>query len=126
NVRQDCAPYILTAWHCGRTSTTAHFNQYKFYFNFQYAQCAGGAYSTAQYMTGAQLKAYSDDYAPQYQGLGGSDFMLLRTNAPVPDAFAPYWAGWDAQCIATVTADGVCIPHPSCQPQRYSILTQSV
>lgn len=126
NVRQDCAPYILTAWHCGRTSTAAQFNQYKFYFNFQYAQCVGGAYSTAQYMTGAQLKAYSDDYAPQYQGLGGSDFMLLRTNAPVPDAFAPYWAGWDAQSIATVTADGVCIHHPSSAPKRISSFTQTV
>ena len=126
NVQQDCAPYILTAWHCGRTSTTAQFNQYKFYFNFQYASCSGGAYSTAQYITGAQLKAYSDDYDPQFGGVGGSDFMLLRTNASVPEAFDPYWAGWNAQNIATVTADGVCIHHPTGAPKRISSFTQTV
>lgn len=127
NVRQDCAPYILTAWHCGRTSTTAQFNQYKFYFNFQYATCAGGAYSTSQVMTGAQLKAYSDDYAPQYQGVGGSDFMLLRTNAAeVPASFDPYWAGWDARNIASVSEDGVCIHHPTGAPKRISSYTQTL
>lgn len=126
NVRQDCAPYILSAWHCGRTSTAAQFNQYKFYFNFQYATCNGGAYSTAQFMTGAQLKAYSDDYAPQYGGLGGSDFMLLRTNLSVPDAFDPYWAGWDATNISNVTADGVCVHHPTGAPKRISSYTQTL
>ncbi len=126
NVRQDCAPYILSAWHCGRTSTAAQFNQYKFFFNFQYATCNGGAYSTAQYLTGAQLKAYSDDYDPQYQGVGGSDFMLLRTNAAIPDAFAPYWAGWDATNIATVSGGGVCTHHPTGAPKRISTFTQPI
>jgi len=126
NVRQDCAPYILSAWHCGRTSTTAQFNQYKFYFNFQYATCTGGSYSTAQYVTGSQLKAYSDDYAPEYQGLGGSDFMLLRTNATIPSSFQPYWAGWDATNISSVTADGVCIHHPTGAPKRISSYAQTL
>lgn len=125
NVRQDCAPYILTAWHCGRLSTTAQFNQYQFFFNFQYATCAGGAYSLNQVMTGAQLKAFSDDYAPQYQGVGGSDFMLLRTNAAVPASFDPYWAGWDATNIANVTQDGVSIHHPTGAPKRISTFTQT-
>lgn len=126
NVRQDCAPYVLTAWHCGRTSTTAQFNQYKFYFNFQYATCSGGSYSTAQYVTGAQLKAYSDDYAPQYGGLGGSDFMLLRANVAIPDAYDPYWAGWDATNVATVADDGVCVHHPTGAPKRISSYSQTL
>lgn len=126
NVRQDCTPYFLTAWHCGRTSTTAQFNQYKFYFNFQYATCAGGAYSTSQLMTGAQLKAYSDDYVEALQGLGGSDFMLLRTNVAVPASFDPYWAGWDATNISNVAADGVCIHHPTGAPKRISSYTQTL
>ncbi len=126
NTRQDCEPYILTAFHCGRQSTTANFNQYKFYFNFQYANCNGGAYSTAQSLTGAQLKAYSDDYAPQYQGVGGSDFMLLRTNSAIPSAFQPYYAGWDATSIASVADDGVCIHHPTGAPKRISSYTQTL
>lgn len=126
NVRQDCAPYILTAFHCGRQSSTANFNQYKFYFNFQYATCSGGAYSTSQFITGAQLKAYSDDYEPQYQGVGGSDFMLLRTNANIPDAFQPYWSGWDATNLSSVSDDGVCIHHPTGAPKRVSSYTQTL
>ncbi len=126
NVRQDCTPYILTAYHCGRTSTTAQFNQYKFYFNFQYATCNGGSYSTAQYLTGSQLKAYSNDYAPQFQGVGGSDFMLLRTNSEVPASFNPFWAGWDATSIASLSSDGVCIHHPTGAPKRISSYTQTV
>lgn len=126
NVRQDCTPYILTAYHCGRTSTTAQFNQYKFYFNFQYANCNGGSYSTAQYITGAQLKAYSNDYDPQLQGVGGSDFMLLRANASIPEGFDPYWAGWDATNIASLSADGVCIHHPTGAPKRISSYTQTL
>lgn len=126
NVRQDCAPYILSAFHCGRTSTSSQFNQYKFYFNFQYANCSGGAYSTAQFVTGAQQVAFSNDYAPQFQGLGGSDFTLLRTNTDIPDVFDPYWAGWDATNIASVTADGVCVHHPSGAPKRISTYTQTL
>lgn len=126
NVRQDCEPYILSAFHCGRTSTTAQFNQYKFFFNFQYAMCTGGAYSTAQFVTGAQRVAYSDDYAPELQGLGGSDFMLLRANVDIPSNFEPFWAGWDATNIASVTADGVCIHHPTGAPKRISSYTQSL
>ena len=126
NVRQDCAPFILSAFHCGRTSTAAQFNQYKFYFNFQYATCTGGAYSTAQFLTGAERVAYSNDYAPNLGGLGGSDFMLLRTTAAIPDQFQPYWAGWDATNISAVTADGVCIHHPTGAPKRISSYTQTL
>ncbi len=125
NVRQDCAPYILSAWHCGRLSTTAQFNQYKFYFNFQYATCAGGAYSTAQYMTGAQLKGYSNDYS-QTIGTAGSDFMLLRTNVAVPASFEPYWSGWDATAYNASSTDGVCIHHPTGAPKRISSYTQTL
>lgn len=126
NARQDCTPYILTAFHCGRTSTSSQFNQYKFYFNFQYASCSGGSYSTAQYITGAQLKAYSDDYNPALQGLGGSDFMLLRANTSIPENYQPYWAGWDARPLSTVTDDGVCTHHPTGAPKRISSYTQTL
>lgn len=126
NVRQDCTPYILTAFHCGRLSTTSQFGQYKFYFHFQYATCQGGAYSTDHFLTGAQKVAYSDDYAPEYQGLGGSDFMLLRMNLDVPASFDPFWAGWDATALSTVTADGVCIHHPTGAPKRISSYTQTL
>lgn len=126
NVRQDCEPYILSAYHCGRTSTTSQFNQYKFYFQFQYANCSGGSYSTSKFVTGSQLKAYSDDYNPAYQGLGGSDFMLLRLNNEIPESYDPYWAGWDARSISSVADDGVCIHHPTGAPKRVSSYTQTL
>ncbi|HEY0976227.1 MAG TPA: T9SS type A sorting domain-containing protein [Flavobacteriales bacterium] len=125
NVRQDCTPYLLTANHCGRTSTAAQFNQYKFYFNFQYATCTGGSYSTSQFIQGAQRRGYSDDYTVELP-LGGSDFMLLEANVPVPEAFEPFWAGWDANPVNNVSADGVCIHHPTGAPKRISSYTQTL
>jgi len=122
NVRQDCTPYVLTAWHCGAASTTANFNQYKFYFNFAFSGCSGGAYSTAQFRTGAQLKAFSNDNS----GNSGSDFMLLQLNAAIPDSFDPYYAGWDATLTSTSSADGVCLHHPTSAPKKVSTYTQTL
>lgn len=125
NVRQDCTPYLLTAFHCARTPTTAQLNQFKFYFNFQYANCNGGTYDVTQFIQGAQRVAYSNDYTPQLP-LGGSDFMLLRAHVAVPAAFQPYWAGWDATNLSAVTADGVGVHHPTGAPKRISTFTQSL
>lgn len=122
NVRQDCKPYVLTAWHCGSASTAANFNSYKFYFNFEFSGCNGGTYSTAQFRTGAQLKAFSNDNS----GNAGSDFMLLELNAAIPDSFDPYYAGWDATPASTSSADGVCLHHPTSAPKKVSTYTQTL
>jgi hypothetical protein len=52
--------------------------------------------------------------------------MLLRVNVPLPGSFEPYWAGWDARNISTITNDGVCIHHPTGAPKRISSFTQTL
>jgi len=39
NEREDGTPYILTACHCGETSTEEEFNQWQFYFNYESETC---------------------------------------------------------------------------------------
>lgn len=122
NLRRDCKPYILSAWHCGAGSTAAQMNSYKFYFGYQRPNCGSGTAPSTMFLTGAQLKAYSNDNS----GNAGSDFMLLEMNTAVPPSFPHYWLGWDATSQASSTADGVCIHHPTGFPKRISSYTQTL
>lgn len=122
NVRQDCTPYILSAWHCGAGSSAAQFNQFKFYFGYQRPSCGTGTAPSNSFITGAQLRAYSNDDS----GNAGSDFMLLEANADVPSSYQQYWLGWDASSGTSSSADGVCIHHPTGSPKRISTYTQAL
>lgn len=122
NVRQDCKPYILTAWHCGAGSTTAQFNQYKFYFGYARPQCGSGSAPAGMVLTGAQLRGYSNDD----EGRTGSDFMLLEMNAQVPSSFNAFWSGWDATQSSTSAGGGVSVHHPLGQPKKISTYTQTL
>lgn len=122
NVRQDCTPYVLSAWHCGSGSSTAQFNQYKFYFRYQRSTCGTGSAPTNKVLTGAQLRGFSNDNS----GNAGSDFMLLELNNDIPSSFVPYWAGWDATPMSTSAADGVCMHHPTGGAKKVSSYTQTL
>ncbi|MGV3636153.1 MAG: trypsin-like serine peptidase [Flavobacteriales bacterium] len=122
NVRQDCSPYILSAWHCGAGSTAAQMNVFKFYFGYQRPNCGSGAAPSNMFLTGAQLRAFSNDNA----GNSGSDFMLLEANGAIPEHFPHYFLGWDAGSLTTSAADGVCIHHPTGSPKRISTYTQTL
>ena len=122
NVRQDCSPYILSAWHCGAGSTAAQMNAFKFYFGYQRPNCGSGAAPSNMFLTGAQLRAFSNDNA----GNSGSDFMLLEANGSIPAHFPQYFLGWDAASQTTSAADGVCIHHPTGSPKRISSYTQTL
>lgn len=122
NVRQDCTPYVLSAWHCGSGSTASQFNLFKFYFSYQRPQCAMGNAPGTQYITGGQLRAYSNDNS----GNSGSDFMLVEMNDEVPQGFNAYYSGWDATQVSVSTANGVSIHHPFGAPKAISTYTQSL
>ncbi len=122
NVRQDCSPFILSAWHCGAGSTATQMNAFKFYFGYQRPNCGSGAAPSNMFLTGAQLRAFSNDNA----GNAGSDFMLLETNGAIPDHFPHYYLGWDAASQSTSAADGVCVHHPTGSPKRISSYTQTL
>lgn len=120
NLAQDCKPYFLTAKHCGVTqqgtnATSADFNQWKFYFNYERSGCGSGAAFQNHLMTGCTKRGDSNDGG----GDSGSDFLLLEANdANIPAAYTPYWAGWDAN--NTATAGGVGIHHPAGSQKKIS------
>ena len=117
NTAQDCKPYFLTAFHCGETSTTANFNQYKFYFRYQRSGCASGTALANKVMTGCARRADSNCGG----GDNGSDFLLVEANNNVPANFFPYFNGWDAS--GTGSNSGVGIHHPSGDEKKISTYT---
>jgi hypothetical protein len=113
NVAQDCAPYLLTALHCGTTAsdvitTAADINQWIFYFNYQASGCTTPASEpSSQTLTGAVVRAHSNDGG----GNTGSDFLLLELNSNPPSNYSVYYAGW--RNTNTAAANGYSIHHPA-------------
>lgn len=130
NAAQDCKPYFLTALHCGVTSTTANFNQWKFYFRYEATACTNpstvGTLAN-NVITGCVKKATSNDGG----GDSGSDFLLVQLGSAANEAatittlksanFNAYWNGWDAN--NTASNNGVSIHHPAGDIKKISTYT---
>jgi PKD repeat protein len=130
NTAQDCKPLFLTALHCGVTSTTANFNQWKFYFRYEAPTCTNP--STAgilddNIITGCVKLSDSGDGG----GDSGSDFLLVQLGSTTNQAtiintlksanFNAYWNGWDANTAAAT--GGVSIHHPAGDIKKISTYT---
>ena len=110
NTARDKTPYVLTAYHCQDVSRITGF---MFYFNYQATTCTGSTILTnTQTVSGADMLAKKSKN-------GGSDFLLLRLHEAVPDAYRPYYAGWDRQALDRPSI-GKCIHHPSGDHKRIS------
>ena len=106
NTSFDGIPYFLTANHCISTAETAAICV--FYFNYEHSTCGGGSINSSQTLSGATLRAHSDN----------TDFSLLEL-LEVPNAtFSPFWAGWDRH--SEHGAGGVGIHHPYGFPKKIS------
>ena len=120
NTASDCRPFILTALHCGVNSSTADFQQWKFYFRYQRTGCDIGWASASKVLTGCMRRADSNDGG----GMSGSDFLLVETEDPVPPSFQPYWNGWDA--TGAGSSSGVSIHHPAGDEKKISTYTSNL
>ncbi|MEY4775192.1 MAG: hypothetical protein RIT40_2227, partial [Planctomycetota bacterium] len=78
NTANDGTPYVLTANHCGQTSSTV------FFFRFETSGCATGAGPLNYTMSGCSVLGISSTF----------DSRLLLINSPVPATHEPYMAGW--------------------------------
>ncbi len=117
NVRNDGKPYVLTADHCGTTSST-DLSQWIFYFGYQSAGCPDPTKEPALHsMTGATLVAHGGNAAS-----AGSDFFLLLLNAAVPDSFNAYFNGWSRENIPP-SPSGTGIHHPQGDIKKISTYT---
>ncbi|HLP13668.1 MAG TPA: T9SS type A sorting domain-containing protein [Flavobacteriales bacterium] len=108
NTAGDCTPYILTAQHCGEGASTADFNAWKFYFNYQRSSCGSGG-ASSNVLTGGALIANSNDVSGG--SITKSDFILLESNNVFPAAYNVYLNGWNR--VNTGATNGVSVHHPA-------------
>lgn len=111
NTDWDRSPYVLTASHCGYGASTSDLNQWVFYYNYEAMNCNGTSGSQGQSMTGCSLKAWDHLQGPDPGDILGSDFFLVLLNGTIPDAYDPYFNGWDRRDVAATSA--VSIHHPN-------------
>lgn len=133
NVAQDCKPLFLTALHCGVTSTTANFTQWRFYFRYESSTCTNPT-ATNQVpnysILGSVKLASSNDGG----GDSGSDFLLVQLGTLANQAstittlksanFNAYWNGWDAN--NTTTNAGASIHHPAGDIKKISTFSTNL
>ncbi|SDF76945.1 pre-peptidase C-terminal domain-containing protein [Chitinophaga filiformis] len=118
NARSDCKPYFLTANHCGSNASASDFNQWIFYFNYEAPSCANPANEpVSNTITGCVQRARSGDSGEA----DGSDFQLLQFNSSVPASYNVYYAGWNANDVASPS--GVTIHHPAGDIKKISTYT---
>lgn len=113
NTTNDGRPLLLTANHC--IGTGLHARLSVFYFNYESPECHGGDGSVDQSISGSHLLATT----------GKLDFALVELTEVPPEAYEPYYAGWDRTVVPywdTVT----CIHHPSGDVKKISIANRRV
>lgn len=119
NTSNDQKPYILTANHCGATSTTSNFNQWRFDFNYESPGCISTSEPNAKSFTGCSKKASGALN-------GGSDFLLVElyaTPTQLKNANVVY-NGWRNNNIGSPS--GISIHHPSGDIKKISTYTNSL
>jgi len=118
NARSDCKPYFLTANHCGSNASASDFNQWIFYFNYEAPSCANPANEpVSNTITGCVQRARSGDSGEA----DGSDFQLLQFTSSIPASYNVYYAGWNANNVASPS--GVTIHHPAGDIKKISTYT---
>lgn len=118
NARSDCKPYFLTANHCGSDASASDFSQWIFYFNYEAPSCANPANEpVSNTITGCVQRARSGDSGEA----DGSDFQLLQFTSSIPASYNVYYAGWNANDVASPS--GVTIHHPAGDIKKISTYT---
>jgi hypothetical protein len=106
NTRQDRIPYLLTADHCGKSSSDDDMLQWRFYFRYQSPNCLTPDEEPQRItMIGCELVAASKN-----AGTLGSDFFLVKLINEIPEQYNPYFLGWNRE--GTVSNQGYTIHHP--------------
>lgn len=118
NTRNDFTPYFLTANHCGSSSSTADFNQWVFYFNYESEDCDDPVNEpdNTNTITGASVVSKAGSGSAN-----SSDFKLLLLNESIPEDYDPYFNGWNR--TLTASDEGVGIHHPSGDIKKISHYT---
>ncbi|MQY78008.1 MAG: T9SS type A sorting domain-containing protein [Bacteroidetes bacterium] len=108
NTKNDTVPYFLTAFHCIENNEQAQVTI--FFFDYESPYCDGPDGSVLKTLSGATLKATSDE---------NLDFSLVELSKIPPFLYKPYYAGWNNSLVAP--ANTVTIHHPSGDVKKISI-----
>jgi PKD repeat protein len=120
NTQQDKTPYFLTANHCGQSANETDYSAWKFYFDYESADCEKPITEPAGItLTGAKLLAKAPNNTSS-----ASDFKLLLLTDEMPEFFHPWYNGWDRS--SDVSQNGVCIHHPEGDIKMISTYTEAV
>jgi lysyl endopeptidase len=103
NTNVDETNYVLTANHCGQTSSTV------FRFGYERPGCRSGTAPTTMSVSGATVLTSNSTY----------DNRLMRINTAIPPSYDPYYAGWTR--TTTNSTFGFSMGHPSGGPKKISI-----
>ena len=114
NTSQDCRKFILTALHCGVTTSDADWLLCQVRFNYQRASCGSGNIVSSNNRVGVFRRADSNDNG----GDNGSDFLLLELEENPLQSWNIYYSGWDARAITPDNAVG--IHHPAGDVKKIS------
>ncbi len=106
NTSEDRTPYILTADHCGKSSSDEDMLQWVFYFNYQSTGCSNPSQEPEhQSIEGCEKVAASSN-----ANVLGSDFFLVKINEDIPEDYNPYYIGWNRDGLGS--NEGYSIHHP--------------
>lgn len=115
NTKLDGTPYVLTANHCSLNSSTSDYPNWIFIFNYEFPACANlSVEPVIKMLKGCTSIAHSGSDG----GDVSSDFLLLKINSNIPDAWNVNYIGWDRS--GTATSSGVCIHHPDGDVKKIS------
>lgn len=108
NVRQDDRALLLTANHCGVSSSNV--GSVRAYFNMQKSSCGSSVNGpVTDNLRGLRFLASDSN----------SDFSLFELESAPPSRFNAYYAGWDVR-TDTNQSSGVSIHHPAGDDKKIS------
>jgi len=118
NTKNDGAPFLLTANHCGDGASGDDYNQWLFDFDFESPDCNRPIHEPEKVtFSGAFLLASGT--TPR---TSGSDFKLLFLAEEVPDEYHMFFNGWDRS--GDIPKKGVVIHHPQGDIKYISTYTE--
>jgi hypothetical protein len=116
NARNDCAPFFMTADHCGvRTGNAASL---VVYWNFENSTCRQPNTPSSGQAGNGQLNDFNSGAIVRAR-FGTSDFTLTELDDPVSETADAFYAGWNISDQAPQDSV-ICIHHPSTDEKRIS------
>ena len=106
NTKNDCTPYVLTAFHCAAKAKLEDYAAWIFYYQYEGLTCINPITEPiSKTITGATLRAHSKD-----GGDSSSDFILCEINQKIPTMYDVTFNGWRKTNISSPS--GAAIHHP--------------